>query len=267
MSTAIGYIRGSRQHRCIDVDLRNFTADIDGERYAVTDIPWDVPIYGTVYGALLNDRAALEALGSEVHEPPYKAPPQSPILYIKPQNTLATYGMPIPIPNGVPQLQVGATLGVVIGKRATKVQASDALQYIAGYTVVNDVSVPHESVYRPAISEKCRDGFCPIGPWVIQADEVPDPDQLAIRVYVNDELRQAASTSTLVRPVSQLLADVTDFMTLDAGDVLLVGVPHGAPLVSAGDRVRIEIDGVGCLVNTVAPEDHGMHFTTGGDGR
>ncbi|WDL95718.1 fumarylacetoacetate hydrolase family protein [Alicyclobacillus sp. ALC3] len=267
MSTAIGYLKGSRLAREIEVDPHDSTVVIDEERVPAGSVAWDVPTHGSVYGALLNDRAAFEALGGAVHEPPYNAPPQAPILYIKPQNTVAAYGMPIPIPNGVPQLQVGATLGVVIGKRATKVQASDAPQYIAGYTVVNDVSVPHESVYRPAISEKCRDGFCPIGPWVIQADEVRDADQLAIRVYVNGELRQEASTATLVRPVSHLLADVTEFMTLDAGDVLLVGVPHGAPLVGAGDRVKIEIDGVGHLENTVVQEDECLHFTMGGDSR
>lgn len=268
MSYAIGYLRGSRQARQVEVELRGFTAIVDDHQVNAAELPWDVPTEGTVYGVILNDRAALEALGPAVHEAPYKAPPQAPILYIKPRNTLSAYGMPIPIPDSVPGLQVGATVGIVIGKRATNVSEADAFAYIAGYTVVNDVSVPHESVYRPAISEKCRDGFCPMGPWVMAADEVANPDELTLRVYVNGELRQKASTSTLVRPVAQLLADVTEFMTLDTGDVLLIGAPHGAPVVGAGDRVRIEVDGVGCLENTVVPEQACLHFmTTGGDSR
>src|SRR5690606_5661202 len=122
---------------------------------------------------------------------------------------------------------------------------AEAMDFIAGYTVVNDVSVPHESVYRPAIPHKSRDGFCPVGPWIVDRDEVELPDQLAIRVFINGELRQENTTANLIRPISKLLADVTEFMTLSAGDVLLVGIPEQAPRVQTGDFVKIEIEGVG----------------------
>ena len=110
----------------------------------------------------------------------------------------------------------------------------NALTYVAGYTIVNDVSVPHDSVYRPAVQHKARDGFCPIGPWIIDRHEVDNPDDLTIRVFINDKLQQENSTSNLIRSVSRLLADVTEFMTLSPGDVLLVGVPEEAP--QAEDR-------------------------------
>ena len=114
----------------------------------------------------------------------------------------------------------------MIGKQATHVSEEEALDYVSGYTIVNDVSVPHKSVYRPAVQQKSRDGFCPIGPWIVNRDAVANPDNLVVRVFINDELRQENNTSNLIRSISRLLVDVTDYMTLSPGDVLLVGVPE-----------------------------------------
>lgn len=215
----------------------------------------DVPISGTVYDTLLNYKGTLAEFGEAVHEPPYREPPKAPVLYIKPQNTFTGFGQLIPLPDDVSELEVGASLGVVIGRRSTRVNESDAWDHVAGYTVVNDVSIPHDSLHRPAIREKARDGFCPIGPWVIDRPAVTNPDGLGVRVFVNGQLRQENTTENLIRSVAHLIADVTEFMTLNRGDVLLVGVPEGAPRVEAGDRLRIEIDQVGRLENTVVSED------------
>jgi 5-oxopent-3-ene-1,2,5-tricarboxylate decarboxylase/2-hydroxyhepta-2,4-diene-1,7-dioate isomerase len=205
-------------------------------------------VAGTVYGVLLNYKGALAALGDAVHQPPYKAPPKAPVLYIKPANTWIGDGAPIPVPADVDALEMGAALGVVIARAACRVPAASALDHVAGYTVVNDVNVPHDSCYRPSIRFKCRDGFCPIGPRVDPV-RVPDPDALAVRVYVDGELRQQNTTVNLVRRTAQLIADVTEFMTLAPGDILLTGVPERAPLARAGQRVAIEIEGVGRLEN------------------
>ena len=132
-------------------------------------------------------------------------------------------------------------------------RAADALSHVAGYRIVNDVTVPHEKVLRPPLKQKCRDTFCPMGP-VVQASQVGAPDALAIRAYVNGELRQSSDTSQLVRAVARLIADVTEFMTLDEGDVLLVGVPENPPRARVGDRVAVEIDGLGRLENAIAAE-------------
>jgi 5-oxopent-3-ene-1,2,5-tricarboxylate decarboxylase/2-hydroxyhepta-2,4-diene-1,7-dioate isomerase len=191
------------------------------------------------------------------HQAPYKQPPKAPVLYIKPVNTLTGANSGIPLPTGEEKLEMGASLAVVIGKTATRVKAEDAFDYIEGYTIANDVSIPHASVYRPAIKQKARDGFCPIGPWIVSKEDVANPDQLDIRVYVNGELKQENSTRNFIRPVSKLIEDVTDFMTLRPGDVLLAGVPEGAPLAGKGDRVRIEISGMGALENTIVPEERG----------
>jgi 5-oxopent-3-ene-1,2,5-tricarboxylate decarboxylase/2-hydroxyhepta-2,4-diene-1,7-dioate isomerase len=228
----------------------------NGKRYHTEKLPWEAPAGGTVYGVLLNYRGALAALGDAVYQAPYGEPPKAPILYIKPRNTVIGCGMPIPLPEKVEELEVGATLGVVIGQTATRVSEAEALAYVQGYTVVNDVSIPHHSFYRPAVKERARDGFCPMGPWVVERSAVPCPDSLAIRVFVNGQLRQENTTAHLVRPVAQLLADVTEFMTLYPGDTLLVGVPEAAPRVRAGDWVRIDIEGVGVLHNRVVPENH-----------
>lgn len=237
-----------------DVDPIKNTVNPGGRQLWLDNLSWDAPVSGTIYGTLLNYKGALAALGNAVNKAPYFAPPQAPVLYIKPANTVIGYGMPIPLPSDVTRLEIGAALGVVIGHTARRVQEEEALTYVAGYTVANDVSIPHESLYRPAIKEKARDGFCPLGPWVIERDAVANPDALGVRVFINGELQQENTTENLIRPVRRLIADVTEFMTLDPGDILLVGVPEGAPLAKAGDRVRIEIDGVGCLQNTIVPE-------------
>lgn len=207
-----------------------------------------MPGYGTVYGCLLNYRSALAALGNAVAAAPYLAPPKAPVLYIKPDNTLNHPGAAVVLPRGIEAVEIGPALGLVIGRTACRVAEADALGHLAGYAVINDVTVPHASVYRPAIAQRCRDGFCPIGPVVPAA---ADPGALTLRALVNDRIGLEASTSELIRPAARLLAEVTAFMTLEAGDVLHVGVPHGAPLARAGDRVAIEITGVGRLENHI----------------
>lgn len=212
---------------------------------------WLPAVTGTVYGALLNYRGALAALGDSVHAAPYQAPPAAPILYLKPANTLAGHLAEVELAPGTETLEIGAALGIVIGRRATRIDAARAADYIAGYTVVSDVSVPHASYYRPAVRHKCRDGYCPIGPWITPRAAVVDAGALALSVRINGEVRQRNHTSNLIRPVEQLLAEVSAFMSLEAGDVLLAGVPEGAPLARAGDVVEIEIEHVGRLQHRV----------------
>jgi 5-oxopent-3-ene-1,2,5-tricarboxylate decarboxylase/2-hydroxyhepta-2,4-diene-1,7-dioate isomerase len=213
-------------------------------------IPCDVPPFllsGAVYGALLNHRSALAALGEAAKLPPYHAPPVAPVLYIKPQNTLALPGEIVRIPAGTPELEVGASLGLVIGRTACRVSASSALEHVAGYLIVADVSVPHASFHRPSIRFRARDGFCPLGPAVIARAAVANPDALTIRAFVDGRLAHTASTAEMIRPAARLLADVTEFMTLGPGDVLALGAAAPAPRVRSGQTLRIEIDGVGSL--------------------
>ena len=202
-----------------------------------------------MYGTLLNHRSAVTVLADAVNHPPYNAPPKAPVLYIKPRNTLAPAGSVVSIPHGIPELEVGACVGMVIGRTACKVSESRAMDHVAGYLIVADVSIPHEVLHRPSIRFKARDGFCPLGPAVTARADVADPDVLIIRTYVDDVLVQTAGTADLIRPAARLLADVTEFMTLAPGDVLALGAAAPAPRVRSGQTSRIEIDGLGSLGN------------------
>jgi 5-oxopent-3-ene-1,2,5-tricarboxylate decarboxylase/2-hydroxyhepta-2,4-diene-1,7-dioate isomerase len=209
---------------------------------------------GVVYGTLLNHEPALAVLGDAVHQPPYKAAPQAPVLYVKPRNTLAADGDAVVVPADAAELEVGAALGIVIGRTACRVTLDQALDHVAGYTIVCDVSVPHDVFYRPSIRFKARDGFCPIGPGVVPKTAVANPDALEVQVFVDGVLQQHTTTGQRRRNVAQLLVDVTDFMTLHPGDVLMLGVSAGAPRVRAGQESRIAISGIGELVNRFIPE-------------
>jgi 5-oxopent-3-ene-1,2,5-tricarboxylate decarboxylase / 2-hydroxyhepta-2,4-diene-1,7-dioate isomerase len=237
-----------------EVNVKKNTVMIHGKEYDASRLKWEAPEIGAIYGVLLNYKDEWEKFLEQMTKPPYYQPPKAPILYMKPANTINVHGGCVPLPKGVDQLQVGGALGVVIGQTATKVRKGEAFDYIAGYTIVNDVAIPHEAIYRPAVKERARDGFAPIGPWIIEKNEVDNPDELDIRVFVNGQLVQQDNTKNLLRPVEVLLEEITEFMTLYKGDVLLVGVPDDAPLVQAGDHVRIEIEEVGSLENIIVPE-------------
>lgn len=232
--------------------------EISGNTYSHHDLHLNAPVNGTIYGVLLNYKGTLEELGNQMYEPPHKQPPQAPILYIKPANTINAPNHYVPMPIGETQLEVGASLGIVIGKTACKVSESDAMNYVKGFTIANDVSIPHESVYRPAVKYKSRDGFCPVGPWIVEKNAITCPDKLSLQVYVNGELCQENTTINLVRSIPKLIQDVTEFMTLNEGDMLMTGVPEQAPLVKIGDQVRISIEGIGVLENTITSEETWM---------
>lgn len=220
-------------------------------------LDFEVPPYrlsGAVYGTLLNHRRALERLGDAVDQPPYKAAPKAPVLYVKPRNTLAGSGDAIVVPKAPGELEVGASLGLVIGRTANHVAQAEALDYVAGYTVVADYSVPHDSFYRPSVRLKALDGSCPIGPCVVPRQRIDHPGDLAVGVYVDDTIVHTTATSGMVRDAARLLADVTEFMTLSPGDVLMLGVAAGAPRVAAGHRVRVEIQRIGRLENVLVEE-------------
>ncbi|GGD09523.1 fumarylacetoacetate hydrolase family protein [Pontibacillus salipaludis] len=214
----------------------------------------DFPLSGNVYGTAMNYKGNLDQFGRSLHEAPYQKPPEAPVLYMKPRNTFTGPETAIRIPEGETEVEVGAALAIVFGRTASKVHEKNALDFVSGYTIVNDISLPHDSIHRPAIKEKAQDGFCAAGPWIVNADEVVNPDDLGIRIYINGALRQEHSTSELVRPVGKLIADVSSFMTLHKGDTLLVGLPPGAPRVQSGDEVRIQIDEIGALTNHFVSE-------------
>jgi len=204
---------------------------------------------GAVYGVILNLRPQLQALGPALDKPPYGKPPQAPVLYIKPPNTYLPGGGEVYAPEGVEALEMGACLAIVIGRTATRVAEAQALDHVLGYAPAIDVCVAHESLHRPAIRQRCRDGFLPLG-----AVAAPVSGAVDVRVKINGKDAGGFSTADLVRPVARLIADVTDFMTLHAGDVLLAGLPPDGPQARLGDRVEARIEGVGVVGCVLTPE-------------
>ena len=196
---------------------------------------------GTVYGTLLNSRAELAALGDQVRQVPYKAAPQAPVLYVKPANTWARSGDPVVLPPSATQVEVGASVAMVIGAPAFGRAIGKAQTTVAGYVLVNDLSLPHTSFFRPPVKFKCLDGFLGLGPVCVPVSEAGDPSGFQIEVHINDVLRQTVSFTDFVRDAETLLADVNAFMTLHPGDLLLLGCGANRPLAAPGDRIDIRM--------------------------
>ncbi len=147
-------------------------------------------------------------------------------------------------------------LGVVIGRRAHRVAAAQALDHVAGYTVCNDYAVRDylENWHRPNLRVKNRDGGTVLGPWLVDAADVPDPHALALRTSVNGRVVQQGRTANMVHDIPALIEYLSAFMTLQPGDVILTGTPEGVSNVQPGDEVVCEIDGIGRLVNTLVSD-------------
>lgn len=209
---------------------------------------------GTLFGVALNYQGLLDQHLAAFKQAPYQKPPTKPVLFIKTPNTRNAHGGVVLQPAGE-RLQPGPALGVVIGQRASRVSLDNAMAHVAGYVVVNEFSLPEDSYYRPAVKAKCRDGFCALGPQVVARDQVANPNELTLKLFVNGELRQENSTARWVRDIPQLIAEISEFMTLHPGDVLITGTPEGRVDVQPGDRVEVEITGVGRLLNIVQAEE------------
>jgi 5-oxopent-3-ene-1,2,5-tricarboxylate decarboxylase/2-hydroxyhepta-2,4-diene-1,7-dioate isomerase len=196
---------------------------------------------GTIYGVLLNDRASIERLAEEFGKEPYKVPPKAPILYIKPVNTVSHGGATVLVPGAPGTVQIGSTIAAVIGASASRVSRQQALSHVTGFRLVADLSLPHGSFYRPAIRERCRDGFCPLGSLNEAADF--DVHQAVITTSINQQVVQTWSLANAVRKIDELIADVSEFMTLERSDLLLLGLSDQPPTGRPGDVINIEATG------------------------
>lgn len=192
-----------------------------------------------------NYAAHAEEMGSEV--------PEEPIIFLKPSTTVIGPGDPIPYPQESSQVEHEAELAVVVGRLARRVRAEEAGKFILGYTCANDVTARDlQSKDGQWTRAKGFDGFCPIGPWV---ETELNPLDVAVECRVNGDTRQAARTSQLAFGPAELIEFVTAVMTLLPGDVLLTGTPAGVGPLKVGDRVEVEVEGIGVLANEVAKGD------------
>lgn len=188
------------------------------------------------------------------------AVPDSPVLFPKYANSLAASGETIPLPATARQYDYEAELALVIGRRARAVSEAQALEYVLGYCAANDLSA-RDLQFRTSqwLLGKALDKFLPIGPYLVTADEVPDPQALQMRCLLNAEVRQASSTADMIFSVAFLVSYLSQYLTLEPGDIIVTGTPEGVIMgrqdgrwLHAGDEVVIEIAGLGRLVNVLA---------------
>jgi 2,4-didehydro-3-deoxy-L-rhamnonate hydrolase len=188
--------------------------------------------------------------------------PKAPLLFAKWPNTLIGPGEPIVLPPETTEVDYEAELGVVIGTTAKRVSEGDALDHVGGYICLNDVSARDMQFGDGQWTRgKSLDTFCPVGPRLVAREEIADPQQLGIRCILNGEAVQDSSTAQMIFSVAEIIAYVSQVITLEPGDLLATGTPAGVGvfrdpkvLLEDGDEVSIEIDGLGTLTNPVEKE-------------
>jgi len=218
-----------------------------GARFDPAGVVWLPPVadYSKMIGLALNYRDHAAELDLKL--------PDHPILFNKNPNTLVGHRAPVVAPPGVDFMHYENELVVVIGERCRQVKAERAREVIRGYTIGNDITVRDfvDNYYRPPVKAKGFDTFGPLGPCLVTADEVLDDGNLTLRTFVNGELRQQGHTGDFIYSVPELIAYLTDFMTLEPGDMIWTGTPKGISRVHPGDVMRLEIDGIGALENRI----------------
>lgn len=180
--------------------------------------------------------------------------PEEPLVFLKGLNTLIGHRARTYRPPDVKFMHYECELGVVIGKTARNVRREDAYAFVAGYTVANDYAIRDylENYYRPNLRVKSRDGATPLGPWLVDRDDIADPMNLTLRTSINGKVTQESSTRGMIFTVPMLVEYLSSFMTLSPGDLILTGTPEGVADCRPGDEVVTEVEGVGRLVNFVA---------------
>jgi 2-keto-4-pentenoate hydratase/2-oxohepta-3-ene-1,7-dioic acid hydratase in catechol pathway len=180
--------------------------------------------------------------------------PVEPVVFSKATSALSGPNDAIPFGRGMTKLDWEVELGVVIGRPAFQVSEADALDHVLGYTVVNDVSERAWQLERGGqwMKGKSHPGFCPVGPWLVTRDEIPDPQALALWLDVNGERRQDGSTSSMIFPVALVISHLSQFARLEPGDLICTGTPAGVGagfkpqvFLGPGDTVRLGIAGLG----------------------
>jgi 5-oxopent-3-ene-1,2,5-tricarboxylate decarboxylase/2-hydroxyhepta-2,4-diene-1,7-dioate isomerase len=229
------------------------TADLrlaDGRIVREDEVVWLPPVdAGTIVALGLN-------YADHATELAFK-PQEEPLVFLKSPGTLIGHRGITRRPTGVKFMHYECELTVIIGRPARQVPRADAMAHVAGYCIANDYAIRDylENWYRPNLRVKNRDGGTALGPWFVDAADVPDPSNLGLRTFVNGRPTQQGNTRDLVFDIPCLIEYLSSFMTLSPGDLILTGTPEGVVDVLPGDEVVCEIDGLGRLVNTIAADD------------
>jgi 2-keto-4-pentenoate hydratase/2-oxohepta-3-ene-1,7-dioic acid hydratase in catechol pathway len=182
-----------------------------------------------------------------------KEPPERPLLFLKPPNTVASHGSTVPLPAGKERVDYEAELAVVIGEQCRHVPESEAMDVVAGFTCMVDISNRDDQDREQNwVRGKAFDSAAPLGPVLAAPEHVPADASVELRC--NREVRQASSRDHLIFSVPELIAEITTYMTLEPGDVIATGTPEGVGPLADGDEVTVEVEGVGTLTHTVARE-------------
>lgn len=224
-----------------------FSEDHTGASFALTKVRLLPPCWPTKIVCVGRNYAAhARELGNE--------PPSEPIIFLKPHSSLLAHKDTILYPPITRHVSYEGELGVVIGKRARRVKAAEAEDYVFGYTCVNDVTARDLQKNDPMWTRaKGFDTFCPIGPWIVAKEDV-EFDRIRVRTYVNGELKQDAPVSDMIFGVGRIIEFVSEFMTLESGDVIATGTPPGVGPMEPGSEVQVLVEGVGTLENRLEKE-------------
>ncbi|OZM58198.1 2-hydroxyhepta-2,4-diene-1,7-dioate isomerase [Lottiidibacillus patelloidae] len=218
-----------------------------GKVYSTNDVQvWLPPLNpNKMIGLALNYADHAEELGLEK--------PKEPVLFIKPNSSLVGHKAPVFYPDGATYMHYENELAVVIGREGKNIKHSEAMDYVSGFTIANDVTVRDfvNNYYRPPVRAKGHDTFGPMGPYLVDKEDIADINNVELRSYVNGELRQQGNTKDLIYTIPDLIEFISSFMTLQPGDMILTGTPKGISHVHPGDTMRLEIDGIGALENRI----------------
>jgi 5-oxopent-3-ene-1,2,5-tricarboxylate decarboxylase/2-hydroxyhepta-2,4-diene-1,7-dioate isomerase len=224
----------------------------DGRRLWQDQVTWLPPLVPqerprTIFALGLN-------YADHAKELAFQKAPEEPLVFLKGERALAGHRQTTKRPDGVQFMHYECELAVVIGRKARKVKRDDAYAFIAGYTVANDYAIRDylENWYRPNLRVKNRDGATPLGPWLVDTNDIADPMALALKTTVNGQVTQQGNTKDMIFDVPFLVEYFSGFMTLNPGDVILTGTPDGVVDCKVGDVVVTEIEGIGALMNTIA---------------
>jgi len=212
-------------------------------------IVWLPPIEpGTIFALGLN-------YADHAKELSFKAPDE-PLVFLKGPRSLCGHLGQTRRPPGVTYMHYECELAVVIGKTGRRIARANAYDYVAGYTVANDYAIRDylENFYRPNFRVKSRDFATPLGPWLVDAADVPDPMNLRLRTMINGKVTQEGNTRDMIFDIPVLIEYLSSFMTLGPGDIILTGTPEGLADVKVGDEVITEIEGIGSLQNAIIGE-------------
>jgi 5-oxopent-3-ene-1,2,5-tricarboxylate decarboxylase/2-hydroxyhepta-2,4-diene-1,7-dioate isomerase len=241
--------------------VANFELQLaDGRIVHEDQVVWLPPVEaGTIIALGLNyaDHAKELALNSQ----------DEPLVFLKGPGTLLGHRGRTRRPADVEFMHYECELAVIIGRRACNVERSQAMEHVAGYCIANDYAIRDylENWYRPNARVKNRDGATVLGPWLVDAADIPVPVSLALRTLVNGKVTQQGNTRDLIFDIPYLIEYLSSFMTLAPGDLILTGTPQGVVNVLPGDEVVCEIEGLGRLVNTIAADDEfGLTQVVGG---